>query len=193
MSFESVMLSNHLILCHPLLLLPLIYPIIRIFSNESKFHIWWPRYWCFNLSISPSNEYSGLISFNINWFDLVVQEALKSLLQHQSWKASILRCSTFFMILFINAPSWGNKTQRSFSEWINKLWHIHTTENCSGHTHTNQLINAYMTCTMERSQIHYAKWRKPVPKDHMVSGRILSHYWSRFRHFISFFIVVEMF
>ena len=118
MSFESVMLSNHLILCHPLLLLPSTYPSIRVFSNESIFHIRWPRYWCFNLSISPSNEYSGLISFGINWFDfLAVQEVLKSFLQHQSSKASILWRSTFFVTLFINASSWEKKKpQRSFSE-----------------------------------------------------------------------------
>ena len=108
MSFESVMLSNHLILCYPLLLLPSVYPSVRVFSNESISHIRWPRYWHFNLSISPSSEYSGLISFGINWFDLLaVQEALKSFLQHQSSKASILWRSTFFVTLFINASSWG--------------------------------------------------------------------------------------
>ena len=108
MSFESVMLSNHLILCHPLLLLPSVYPSVRVFSNESISHIRWPRYWRFNLSISPSSEYSGLISFGINWFDLLaVQEALKSFLQHQSSKAAILWRSTFFVTLFINASSWG--------------------------------------------------------------------------------------
>ena len=85
MSTESVMPSNHLILCHPLLLLPSIFPSIRVFSNESALHIRWPKYWSFSFSISPSNEYSGLISFRIDWFGLLaVQGTLKSLLQHHS-------------------------------------------------------------------------------------------------------------
>jgi len=92
MSIESVMPSNHLILCHPLLLLPSIFPNIRVFSNEPVFHIMWTNYWSFSLSISPSNEYSGLISFKMDWLDLrVVQGTLESLLQHHSSKASILR------------------------------------------------------------------------------------------------------
>ena len=99
MSIESVMLSNHLILCHPLLLLPSIFASIRVFSNESAVHIKWPKYWSLSFSISPSNEYSGLISFKIDWFDLLaVQGTLKSLLQHHSSKASILQHSTFVMI-----------------------------------------------------------------------------------------------
>ena len=98
MSIESVMPSNQLILCHPLLLLPLIFPSIRIFSNESVLCIRWPKCWSFSFSISPSNEYSGLISFRIDWFDLLaVQETLKSLLQHHSSKASILWHSAFFI------------------------------------------------------------------------------------------------
>ena len=95
-SIESVMPSNQLILCHPLLLLFSIFPTIRVFSNESVVHITWPRYW--NFSIIPSNEYSGLISFRIDWFDLLaVQGTLKSLLQHHSSKASFLQHSAFFM------------------------------------------------------------------------------------------------
>ena len=91
MSIESVMPSSHLILCRPLLLLPSIFPSTRVFSSESALHIRWPKYQSFSLSISPSNEYSGLISFRIDWFDLLaVQGTLKSLLQHYSWKASIL-------------------------------------------------------------------------------------------------------
>jgi len=98
MSIESVMPSNHLILCHPLLL-PSIFPSIRIFSNESLLPIRWPKYWSFNCSISPSNEYSGLISFRIDWFDLLaVQGTLKSLLQHHSSKASILWSLAFFTV-----------------------------------------------------------------------------------------------
>ena len=98
MFIESVMPSNHLILCHSLLLLPSIIPRIRVFSNESVFRIRWPKYWSFSFSISPSNEYSGLISLRIDWLDLhAVQGTLKSLLQHHSSKASILQCSAFFI------------------------------------------------------------------------------------------------
>ena len=94
MSIELVMPSSHLILCHPLLLLPSIFPSIRVFSNESVLRIRWPKYWSFSFSISPSNEYSGLISFRIDWFDLLaVQGTLKSLLQHHNSKASILQHS----------------------------------------------------------------------------------------------------
>jgi len=93
------MTSNHLILSYPLLLLPSICPSIRVFSNESVLHIRWPKYWCFSFSINPSNEYSGLISFRIDWLDLLaVQGTLKSLLQHHSSKASILWCSAFFRV-----------------------------------------------------------------------------------------------
>ena len=99
MPTESVMPSNHLILCLPLLLLPSIFPSIRVFSNESVLHLRWPKYWNFSFSISPSNKYSGLISFRTDWFDLLaVQGILKNLLQHRSSKASILQHSTFFMV-----------------------------------------------------------------------------------------------
>ena len=99
MSIESVMPSNHLISCHPLLLLPSIFPSIRVFSSESVLCIIWPNYWSFSFSISPSNEYSGLISFRIDRLDLLaVQGTLKSLLQHHSSKASILQCSAFFIV-----------------------------------------------------------------------------------------------
>ena len=98
-SIELMMLSNHLILCHSILLLPSIFPSIRIFSNESALPMRWPKYCSFNFSLSPSNEYSGLSFFRIDWFDLlVVQRTLKSLLQHHSLKASILWCSAFFMV-----------------------------------------------------------------------------------------------
>ena len=98
MSIELVMLSNHLILCRPLLL-PSVFPSVRVFSNESVLHIRWPKYWSFSSRISPSNEYSGLISFRMDWLDLLaVQGTLKSLFQHDSSKPSILRCSTFFIV-----------------------------------------------------------------------------------------------
>ena len=98
-SIELVMLSNHLIFCHPPLLLPSTFPSIRVFSNESALRITWPKYWSFSFSISTSNEYSGLISFRMDWLDLLaVQRTLKSLLQHHSSKASILQHSAFFIV-----------------------------------------------------------------------------------------------
>ena len=99
MCIASVMPSNHLILCHPLLLLPSIFPSIRVFSNELVLCIRWSKYWSFSISISPSNEYSGLVSFRMDWLDLLaVQGILKSLLQHHSSKASILSCLAFFIV-----------------------------------------------------------------------------------------------
>ena len=99
MSIELVMPSNHLILCHPLLLVPSILPSIRVFSNESALRVRWPKYWSFSFNISPSNEHSGMISFRMDWLDLLaVQGTLKSLLQHRSSKASILWCSAFFIV-----------------------------------------------------------------------------------------------
>ena len=99
MSIESVMLSNHLILCHPLLLLPSIFPSIRVFPNDSALCIRWPKYWSFSFSISPSNEHPGLDSFRMDWLDLLaVQGMCKSLLQHHSSKASILQCPAFFIV-----------------------------------------------------------------------------------------------
>ena len=99
MSIELVMPSNYLILCRPLLLLPSIFPSIRVFSDESALCIRWPKYWSFSFNISPSNEYSGLISFSMDWLDLLaVQGTLKTLLQHHSSKASILRLSAFFIV-----------------------------------------------------------------------------------------------
>ena len=99
MSIELVMPSNHLILCHHLLLPPSVFPSIRVFSSESVLRIRWPKYWSFSFSIGPSNEYSGLISFRMDWLDLLaVQGTLKSLLQHRSSKALILWCSAIFMV-----------------------------------------------------------------------------------------------
>ena len=103
--------SNHLVLCHPLLLLPSIFLSIRVFSNESALPIRWPKYWSFSFSISPSNEYSGLISFRMNWLDLLaVQGTLKSLLQHHSSKASVLQCSAFFIVQLSHAYMTAGKT-----------------------------------------------------------------------------------
>ena len=111
LSIQSVMPSNHLILCCSLLLPPSIFPSIRDFSNESVLHIRWPKYWSFSFNISPSNEYSGLISFRINWFDLLaVQGMLKSLLQHYSSKPSILQCSAFFIAQLSHPYTTAGKT-----------------------------------------------------------------------------------
>ena len=111
MSIQSVMPSNHLILCRPLLLLPSILPSIRVFSSESVLRIRWPKCWCFNFSNSPSNEYSGLISFSTDCFDLlVVQGTLKSLLQHHSSEASILWCSAFFIVQLSHPYMTSGKT-----------------------------------------------------------------------------------
>ena len=103
--------SNHLILCRPLLLLPSIFPSIRVFSNESTLHISWPKYWSFSFSISPSNEHPGLVSFRMDWLDLLaVQGTLKSLLQHHSSKASILQCSAFFIVQLLHPYMTTGKT-----------------------------------------------------------------------------------
>ena len=111
MSIESVMPSSHLILCHPLLLLPPIPPSIRVFSNESTLHMRWPKYWSFSFNISPSNEHPGLISFRIDWLDLLaVQGTLKSLLQHHSLKPSIFRCSAFFTVQILHPYMTTGKT-----------------------------------------------------------------------------------
>ena len=123
MSIESVMPSNHLILGHSLLLPHSIFPSIRVFSNESALHIRWPKYWSFSFSISTSNEYSGLISFRIDWFDLpIVQGTLKSLLQHHSSKASILQCSAFF-IMQISHPymTTGNTIDLTRQTFVGKV------------------------------------------------------------------------
>ena len=113
-SIESVMPSSHLILCHPLLLLPLIFPSIRVFSNESALCIRWPKYWSFSFNISPPNEHPGLISFRMDWLDLLaVQGTLKSLLQHYSSRASILWCSAFFVVQLSHPYMTPGKTMRN--------------------------------------------------------------------------------
>ena len=115
-SIKSVMPSNHLVLCCPLLL-PSILPSIRVFSNEAVLHIRWPKYWSFSFSISPSNDYSGLISFRIDWFDLLaVHRTLKSLLQHHSSKASILQCSAFFIVQLSHPYMTTGKT-KALTRW----------------------------------------------------------------------------
>ena len=123
MSIESVMPSNHLILCHLLLLLPSIFPSIRVFSNESALPMRWPKYWSFSFNISPSNEHPRLISFRMDWLDLLaVQGTLKSLLQHHSSKASVLRCSAFFIVQLSHPYVTTGKTI-AFTRWtfVNKV------------------------------------------------------------------------
>ena len=118
MSIESAMPSNHLILCHPLPLPSSIFPSIRVFSNVSALRIRWPKYWSFSFSISPSNEHPGLISFRMDWVDLLaVQETLKSLLQHHSSKASVLRCSAFFKVQLSHTYFTTGKTI-AMTRWI---------------------------------------------------------------------------
>ena len=137
MSIKSVMPSNHLILCSPLLFLLSVFPSIRVFSNESVLHMRWPKYWSFSFTISPSNEYSGLISFRIDWLDLLaVQGTLKSLLQHHSSKASILQCSVFFIVQLSHPYMTTGKTT-ALTRWtfvgideITEAKSSHTT-NCS--------------------------------------------------------------
>ena len=117
MSFESVMPSNHLILCHPLLLLPSIFPSIRVFSNESVLHSRWSKYWSFSFNISPSNEHSGLISLRVDWLDLLaVQGNLKSLFQHHSSKASIPQHSAFFMVQ-LSHPHMTTRKTIALTRW----------------------------------------------------------------------------
>ena len=126
MFIESVMPSSHLILCHPLFLLSPIPPSIRVFSNESTLHMKWPKYWSFSFSISPSNEHPGLISFRMDWLDLLaVQGTLKSLLQHHTSKASILRCSAFLIVQLSHPYMTTGKTialtRRTFVDKVKSL------------------------------------------------------------------------
>ena len=130
MSIELVMPTNHHILCHPPLL-PSVFPSIRVFFNELAPCIRWPKYWSFSVSISPSNEYSGLISFRIDWFDLLaLQGTLKSFLQHHSSKASILRCSAFFMVQLSHPYMTTGKTialtRQTFEQWFKPFVEIHS-------------------------------------------------------------------
>ena len=121
LSIEAVMPSNHLILCHPLLLPPSIFPSIRVFSNESVLHIRWPKYWSFSFNISPSNVYSGLISFKSDWFDLLaVQGTLKSLLQHHSSKSLILWHSAFFIVQLLYPYMTTGKTLFWLEPWTSR-------------------------------------------------------------------------
>ena len=147
MSIELVMPSNHLILCHPLLLPPSIFPSFRVFSNESVLRIRWPKYWSLSFNISPSNEYSGLISFKVNWLDrLVVQGTLKSLLQHHSSKASVLQCSAFFIVqlshLYMTTGKTIALTRRTFVDKVMSLL-FHMLSWLSQEWEFSRVINMY--------------------------------------------------
>ena len=127
MSIMPVTPSNHLIFCHPLLLMSSIFPSIRVFSNESSLHIMWPNYWSLSFNISPSNEYSVLISFRIDWLDLLaVQGTLKSLLQHHSSKASVLQCSAFFIVQ-LSHPYITTEKAIALTRWnfVGKVMSLH--------------------------------------------------------------------
>ena len=155
MSIESVMPSNHFIFCRPLLLLLSIFPSIRVFSNESVLHIKWPKYWSFSFSICPSNEYSGLISFRIDWFDiLAVQRTLKSLLQHHSSKASILRHLVFFMVQLSYPYTTTGKT-RALTIWnLSAKWSLSFLICCLGLTVFNIVYTHNYTITLTFTQLH---------------------------------------
>ena len=142
MPIKSVMPSNHLILCHPLLLPPSIFPSIRVFSNELALRIRWLKYWSFSLSISPSNEYSGLISFSMDWLDLLaVQGTLKSLLQHHSSKASILRCSAFFIVQLSHLyMTTGKTTALTRQTFVGKMMSLPMAYSCWGLTENNKIL-----------------------------------------------------
>ena len=140
-SIESVMLSNHLILCRPLLLLPSIFPSITVFSSELGLHIRWPKYWSFSFSISPASEQSGLISFRVDWFDLLaVQGTLKNLLQHQNLKASVLWHSAFFMVQLSHLYMTTGKTIALTIQWVLTQ---NETKNYKTKPQTNKNPNAY--------------------------------------------------
>ena len=143
MPIESVMPFNHLILFHPLLLLPSIFPRIRVFSNESALHIRWPKYWSFSFNISPSSEYSGLISFRMDWLDLLaVQGTLKSLLQPHSSKTSILQCSAFFIVQ-LSHPYMTNGKTIALTRWtfVSKVMSLFLSLSGSHHFMANRWGN----------------------------------------------------
>ena len=165
MSIGSVMPSNHLNLCCPLLLLPSIIPSFRVFSNESVLCIRWPKYWSFSFSISPSIEYSGLISFRVDWFDfLAIQRTLKSLLQHQSWKASILWCSAFFLVQLSHPYMTTGKTialtkQTSVGKVISLLFNM---------------LSMFVICFLPRSKHFLISWLQSPPTVILEPQKIMS-------------------
>ena len=167
MSIKSVMSSNHLILCHPLLL-PSIFPSIRVFSNESALRIRWPQYWSFSFSISPSNEHSGLISFRMDWLDLLaVQGTLRSLLQHHSSKASILQSSAFFITLRLNC------IHNYFFTWSSFKW---ITRQSSGCDSAFSLPKARGTKILQAAW-HGQKLKKKKPANKVTLQKHCREWW----------------
>ena len=148
-SIELLTLSNHLIFCHSLLLLPSIFPSIRAVSNEPVLHIRWPKYWSFIISISPSNEYSGFISFRIDWFDLLaVQGTLKSLLQHHNSKVSVLQCSAFFMVQLSHPYMTTGKTKAlTIGIYVSKVMSL-----------LFNVLSRFVTAFLSRSKILLISW-----------------------------------
>ena len=174
MSIESVMPSNHLMLCHPLCLLHSIFPNIRVFSNELALHIRWPKYWSFSFSISPFSEYSGLISFRMDWFDLLaIQGTLKSLLQHYHSKSSILQCSAFFMVQLSHPYMTTGKTIALIIQ-----------KTLSRHSHYSPLFHwlflspASLICIPSASLVHSVSNSYPrfIQFSHLLRGRWSSHH-----------------
>ena len=167
MSIELEMPSNHLILCCPLLLLPSIFPSIRVFSNESVLHVKWPKYWSFSFSISPSNEYSGLISFRMDWFDLLaVQGTLKSLLPHHSSKASILLCLAFFIVQLSHPYMTTGKTI-ALTRWtlVGKVISL-----------LFNMLSRLWNTVKRRKSTNYSLWAKSSPP--VISVNTISRYTS---------------
>ena len=162
-SIESVMPSNHLILCCPLLLLPTIFPQFRVFSNESVLHTRWPKYWRFSFNISPSDEYSGLISFRMDWLDLLaVQGTLKSLLQHHSSKASILWQSAFFMVQLLHPYMTTGKTIAfTIQTFVSNLIH-----------HISCVYSLLGSCSVSDDLTHHLFWPSQEP---LSKGVIITH------------------
>ena len=170
-SIESVMPSNHLILCHPILLLPSIFPRIRVFSNESVLRIRWPEYWGFSFSISPSNEHPGLISFRMDWLDLLtVQGTLKSLLQHHSSKASILQCSAFFIVKLSHPNLATGKaialTRRTF---VIKIMSV-----------LFKMLHKFVIAFLQRSKHLLISWLQSPSAVILEAKKIVSHYFHCF-------------
>ena len=166
MSVKSVMPSNHLILCHPLLLLPSIFPSIRVFSNESVLCIRWPKYWSFSFSISLANEYSGLISFRIDWFDLLaVQGTLKSLLQHHSLKASILWRLAFFIVKFSHPYMITGKTiALTRQTFVGKVMSL-----------LFNMLSRLVIAFLPRSKCHLISWLQSPSAEILEPKKIVCH------------------
>jgi len=182
MSIESVMPSNHLILCCPLLLLPSIFPSIRVFSSELALCIRWPKYWSFSFSIGPSNEYSGLISFETDWFDLfAVQGTLKSLLQHHTLKVSVLRHSAFFMVQLSHPYVTTGKTKASTID-MSKLCQQHGVSVFSDNYKWNSEGPQHLKCDRKIPMISPAeKTRELMTEVVVVSIHDWRRYWMSMR------------